>query len=185
MRWDWLSNMINERCYGIVAELGVQIGTNAIHILERCPNIVKFVAVDKWVRMKELQIWKARSKPYGSVVHTEKSSTHDASKLFPDGYFDLIFIDASHSTEAVKQDIQDWLPKLTPDGVLCGHDIVYQKVFAGVALSLPYFEIWMGKEDAVWVHDLQNPYQMYEDKEGFIYPRWVKGSSVRSFEFIK
>lgn len=35
---------------------------------------------------------------------------------------DLVMIDADHSTEAVKKDIENWKPKLKPQGILCGDD---------------------------------------------------------------
>jgi hypothetical protein len=36
--------------------------------------------------------------------------------------FDLIFIDADHTEEALTKDILAWRPLLTKDGILCGHD---------------------------------------------------------------
>jgi hypothetical protein len=45
-----------------------------------------------------------------------------ASRLFPDGSLDLVFIDGNHGYSHVKQDVLAWLPKVSASGVLCGHD---------------------------------------------------------------
>ena len=45
-----------------------------------------------------------------------------ASKLFPDNFFDFIYIDGDHSYEAVKNDLHMWHPKLKKYGVMCGDD---------------------------------------------------------------
>jgi len=48
--------------------------------------------------------------------------TSDAVGLLPEGCFDLVFIDADHSYQAVKFDILHYAPLLKYGGVLCGHD---------------------------------------------------------------
>jgi predicted O-methyltransferase YrrM len=52
------------------------------------------------------------------------------SKLFPDGYFDIVYIDASHDYESVKLDILSWLPKVKKGGYICGDD--YSTSWIGV-----------------------------------------------------
>ncbi len=45
-----------------------------------------------------------------------------AAATFPREHFDFVYIDADHSYEAVKADIEAWWPKVRMGGVLAGHD---------------------------------------------------------------
>lgn len=49
------------------------------------------------------------------------SSVDAAADVLP-GCLDFVFIDADHSEEGCAKDIEAWLPKLNPNGLLCGHD---------------------------------------------------------------
>lgn len=46
----------------------------------------------------------------------------EAAPLFPDGSFDLIFIDGHHGYKEVIKDIRAWWPLVTDTGILAGHD---------------------------------------------------------------
>jgi predicted O-methyltransferase YrrM len=46
----------------------------------------------------------------------------EVSQQFEDESLDVVFIDATHTYPAVKQDIQLWLPKVKKGGILAGHD---------------------------------------------------------------
>jgi hypothetical protein len=48
----------------------------------------------------------------------------EASKMFPDEHFDLVYIDASHWYDDVINDINTWLPKIKSGGYLTGHDYI-------------------------------------------------------------
>jgi predicted O-methyltransferase YrrM len=58
----------------------------------------------------------------GNKVKTIKSLSHEAANLFEANSVDVIFIDAGHSYEAVMKDIQAWLSKMKPNGIMAGHD---------------------------------------------------------------
>jgi len=55
-------------------------------------------------------------------VNIIKDFSINASSLFPDNYFDFVYIDANHSFEAVMQDLESWYPKVKLNGVIAGHD---------------------------------------------------------------
>ena len=67
-------------------------------------------------------------KPFPHKAIQEDSAT--AHKHFEDKSVDLLYIDANHSYECVKEDITNWYPKLKKNGILIGHD--YSEKFPGV-----------------------------------------------------
>jgi predicted O-methyltransferase YrrM len=60
--------------------------------------------------------------PIGNKIKTIVSLSHEASKYFEDKSVDVLFVDAGHSREAVMNDIEAWLPKMKPNGIMAGHD---------------------------------------------------------------
>lgn len=60
-------------------------------------------------------------------------STKAAKKV---GKVDMVFIDGAHTYEAVKKDIQTWLPKTRK--IICGHDFIWPGVQQAVTETLGF-----------------------------------------------
>lgn len=56
------------------------------------------------------------------VVHPLVMESATAVTIFADEIADIVFIDADHRYESVKQDLELWWPKVKVGGILCGHD---------------------------------------------------------------
>jgi predicted O-methyltransferase YrrM len=58
---------------------------------------------------------------WGSWRFLVKSSL-DAPADWWDGSIGLFFLDTTHSYEDTRRELAEWLPKMHPSGVMCGHD---------------------------------------------------------------
>ena len=97
----------------------------------------------------------------GLPVTAIKDTSYNAATTFGDESQDMIFLDADHSYEAIKQDIEAWYPKVIPGGVLCGHDYgmeTYPGVEKAVRESFPGWDIFVyGRVWMVFVKDKTAP----------------------------
>lgn len=77
-------------------------------------------------------------------VHWGRLSSDDMVKHIKDNSFSVLFIDGDHTYEQVKKDFENYMPKLTQDGVIIFHDY---KNEAGVhqfvdSLNVPNMKLW-------------------------------------------
>lgn len=56
------------------------------------------------------------------ALQLESTKSVIAAQKFPDGFFDLVFIEGDHRYEGAKNDINAWKSKVRPGGILCSHD---------------------------------------------------------------
>lgn len=105
----------------VIAEIGVDRGDFSLEILRRCaPEKLHLFDMDM-TRLQNrdvLEVIAQRASPV--KLHAGDSSTN--LRKVPDGYFDVIYIDADHAYEGVKRDIDAAVPKLKPQGVLIFND---------------------------------------------------------------
>ncbi|MEQ9231325.1 MAG: class I SAM-dependent methyltransferase [Cyclobacteriaceae bacterium] len=113
----------------VVAELGVDQGGFSERILKTCTP-KKLHLVDAWDtprygKDKENAV-KAK---FASQIDKGQVAVHigystDVIDQFEDGYFDWIYIDTDHSYPTTMAELEGYLPKLKPGGIITGHDYV-------------------------------------------------------------
>lgn len=78
------------------------------------------------------------------VVRTDYNSIPDIG-VRPD----MVFLDGDHRLLSVHRDINYWMPRLAPGGLLCGHDYFQPGVFAAVHELAPQAQ-WAGDGTLIW-----------------------------------
>lgn len=80
-------------------------------------------------------------------VHVMRRFSPAAAQLFPDHYFDWVYIDADHRYKYVAADLRGWWPKIRSGGYLSGHDYRPQK-------DHRYFGVKRAVDEFVHAHSL-------------------------------
>jgi len=131
---------------GVLVELGAWKGRSSAFLVVEAKNKSKDIQlhiVDTWLGSGEhtagmtdglYEKFISNMTPLNEHYQAHRMTTDEASLLFEDNSLDAVFIDANHAYEAVKKDIQNWMPKVRKGGILAGHD---------------YIETWPGVVQAV------------------------------------
>lgn len=96
---------------------------------------------DNWDNVKNE--FKINTRHFNNIT-THQDYSYNIVDKFPDNYFNFIYIDAEHTYESVKRDIELYLPKC--GHIIAGHD--YQKAWSGVVRAVD--EI-IGKPDRRYI----------------------------------
>lgn len=142
---DPLFQILSKKKCNIIIEVGTWLGSSARFMAKLQPEDGKLYAVDKWDNLYEDPIDRLQDVPHvfeqflSNTIHeglTDKiipirmSSAKAAGVLNVSA--DLIYLDASHVTRNVCDDVLAWLPHLNADGVFCGDDWHSKSVREGV-----------------------------------------------------
>lgn len=106
------------------AEIGVYLGYYSRVLLDNIPGL-QLYCIDTWnnntsrKRAFEYACEDLGRYPGANII---RGTSVESAKQFEDGSLDFVFIDADHSYEAVKQDLEAWYPKVRKGGIVSGHD---------------------------------------------------------------
>ena len=121
---------------GIGAEIGVQTGAYS-EIILRESSLRKLYSIDCWKQLKSYKdiANKNQIKQYyyylktivrlfkfGKRSRILRRFSKETSQHFKNESLDFIYIDAQHSYNGCKEDIELWWPKLKKGGIFAGHD---------------------------------------------------------------
>lgn len=113
------------------AELGVRRGDFTEYLCKSNPNL-HMIAVDLWgthnvinenhEHERNFKLSMEKFEPYKDRITVIRKLTSEAAHDVTNNSLDFVFIDATHTEQALLQDIKDWLPKINKDGIISGHD---------------------------------------------------------------
>lgn len=145
-------------------EIGVWRGESALQILQNLP-IKMLYLVDPYIKYNEYNINEISShqnmddnkeyarellKVYADrITWVEKKASHAVFDI-PDNV-DFVYIDGNHKAEFVKQDIENYYPKVRKLGILAGHDFQKEEIRYTV------LEFNKDKEHDLWSFPFQFP----------------------------
>lgn len=120
-----VTRLLNRRSVG--AELGVAGGTFSRRLLET-GKFRHLYSIDRWGGDRGHDILEYRSAierlmPFRDRNTPLRMSFSEALPLFPDHYFDFIYVDGyAHTGQEAGETLREWWPKLKPGGILAGDD---------------------------------------------------------------
>ena len=117
-----------------VAEVGVAEGRFSFDILSKGVNML--FLVDNWGYIESqtgdgnfCQEWHEKNlsdcierlKEFKNAIYL-RGLSHKMAMSIPDNSLGLVYLDAAHDYQNVKNDLRAWLPKLVDGGIMAGHD---------------------------------------------------------------
>lgn len=128
-RQELLIKFIKDNDFRTMAEIGVAEGWTAEPVMLAC-DLDLYVMVEHSIAdcnevlydvMKRTDVLGDRNISQKPTALMRMDSV-SAARYIANGSLDLVYIDADHGYEGVKNDIISWLPKVRIGGIICGHD---------------------------------------------------------------
>jgi len=127
-------------------EVGSWLGRSAalmgVEIINSKKDI-EFYCIDPWIdggpdlrntkHYKQLtrppfELFTENTRPVAHVITPLQGMSVEMAAHFEDGTVDFLMLDGDHSYEAVKADIEAWMPKMRKGGIISGDDYLWPGV---------------------------------------------------------
>ena len=134
----WYARFARSLTGGVFVEVGSWKGRSTSFIGRICnANGTRLVCVDHWsgsndvlaaryaaaLEVEDVEAtFRANMASLGISVEVLAEPSAAAARRFDDASVDRVFLDASHDEASVRDDLATWYPKLSPTGILAGHD---------------------------------------------------------------
>jgi len=133
--------LLNERgLLGCGAEIGVYAAEFSSRLLSEWRGC-HLISIDPWVPVDADEYVDAsnldedgfsavyqtaftRLNRFGERSTIWRTTSTEAAGRVPSACLDIVYIDARHDEQSVRQDLELWLPKVRPGGIIAGHDYV-------------------------------------------------------------
>jgi predicted O-methyltransferase YrrM len=124
-RVKWLAEAASK--HKVIAEIGSYMGRSTRALADNTSGIV--YAIDDFTGPREIEIAdrdaifnKFLENMAGLEGRVNVIRANHRNLPAIDFQPDMVFIDGAHEYEGVKADIEFWLPRMAPKGLICGHD---------------------------------------------------------------
>jgi predicted O-methyltransferase YrrM len=124
---------------GAFVEVGAWKGRSTAFLAVEIANSgkpIELIVVDHWKGSDEAahhadpdvqagrlyEAFRRNTRPVAHLITPMRMASVEAAHVIADASLDLVLLDGGHSYEDVRADIDAWLPKLKPHGVLAGDD---------------------------------------------------------------
>lgn len=156
-------DLVKEHGWKKGAEIGVLRGKTLFSVLDACPGL-SMIGVDQWkklplrdvdcaetyeqfdMRKLELDVCR-RAATYRGRCLIFKGDTVEQAKRVQNRSLDFVFLDADHTEEGIRRDIEAWAPKVKKGGMVLGHDLHWPTVRMVIDEIFPG---WSDFGEAVW-----------------------------------